>query len=156
MRNTFTPGTTPNTVRAADGKILTVPKGWVLPQMVGWVNDSGDYVEWVYALGERVDWLINRLLELEWVNASNVLVNWDNQVPELARWGQWAADGRFCTSTTALPQQFIDIRALFPRPPEPARPSWQTTEGTGQVNREVKPYRKAPMASQSRGGRRFA
>src|SRR5262249_33920060 len=29
-RNTFTPGPTPNTVRAADGKILTVPEGWVL------------------------------------------------------------------------------------------------------------------------------
>ena len=28
--NTFTPGPTPNTVRATDGKILTVPDGWVL------------------------------------------------------------------------------------------------------------------------------
>jgi hypothetical protein len=28
--NTFTPGPTPNTVRAADGKILTAPEGWVL------------------------------------------------------------------------------------------------------------------------------
>lgn len=27
---TFTPGPTPNTVRAADGKVLTVPDGWVL------------------------------------------------------------------------------------------------------------------------------
>ena len=27
---TFTPGTTPNTVRASDGKILPVPTGWVL------------------------------------------------------------------------------------------------------------------------------
>src|SRR3954453_20216965 len=27
---TFTPGPTPNTVRAADGKILTAPDGWVL------------------------------------------------------------------------------------------------------------------------------
>jgi hypothetical protein len=27
---TFTPGTSPNTVRAADGKVLTVPAGWVL------------------------------------------------------------------------------------------------------------------------------
>ena len=26
----FTPGPTPNTVRAADGKVLTVPDGWVL------------------------------------------------------------------------------------------------------------------------------
>ena len=30
MSNTFTPGPTPNTVRTADGKILTVPAGWVL------------------------------------------------------------------------------------------------------------------------------
>src|SRR6185295_15359678 len=28
--NTFTPGPTPNTVRAADGKVLTVPDGWIL------------------------------------------------------------------------------------------------------------------------------
>jgi hypothetical protein len=28
--NTFTPGTKPNTVRAADGKVLTVPEGWIL------------------------------------------------------------------------------------------------------------------------------
>src|SRR3954447_14612207 len=28
--NTFTPGPTPNTVRAADGKVLTVPDGWTL------------------------------------------------------------------------------------------------------------------------------
>ena len=28
--NTFTPGPAPNTVRAADGKILSVPEGWVL------------------------------------------------------------------------------------------------------------------------------
>jgi hypothetical protein len=28
--NTFTPGPTPNTVRSADGKVLTVPQGWVL------------------------------------------------------------------------------------------------------------------------------
>ena len=27
---TFTPGPTPNTVRSADGKVLTVPEGWVL------------------------------------------------------------------------------------------------------------------------------
>lgn len=27
---TFAPGPTPNTVRAADGKVLTVPEGWVL------------------------------------------------------------------------------------------------------------------------------
>ena len=28
--NSFTPGPTPNTVRAADGKVLTAPQGWVL------------------------------------------------------------------------------------------------------------------------------
>ena len=26
--STFTPGPTPNTVRAADGKVLTAPEGW--------------------------------------------------------------------------------------------------------------------------------
>jgi hypothetical protein len=30
MPNTFTPGPTPNTVRSVDGKVLTVPEGWVL------------------------------------------------------------------------------------------------------------------------------
>jgi hypothetical protein len=30
MSNLFTPGQTPNTVRAADGQILTVPEGWIL------------------------------------------------------------------------------------------------------------------------------
>src|SRR5579859_1644056 len=30
MSHTFTPGPTPNTVRAVDGRILTVPGGWVL------------------------------------------------------------------------------------------------------------------------------
>lgn len=30
MTTTFTPGPTPNTVKAADGKVLTVPDGWVL------------------------------------------------------------------------------------------------------------------------------
>lgn len=28
--NTFTPGPTQNTIRAADGKVLTVPEGWIL------------------------------------------------------------------------------------------------------------------------------
>lgn len=28
--NTFTPGPTPNTVRSADGRVLTAPEGWVL------------------------------------------------------------------------------------------------------------------------------
>ena len=30
MTTTFTPGPTPNTVRAAEGKVLTVPDGWIL------------------------------------------------------------------------------------------------------------------------------
>jgi hypothetical protein len=30
MNTPFTPGPTPNTVRAADGTILTAPDGWVL------------------------------------------------------------------------------------------------------------------------------
>src|SRR3984885_6822894 len=30
MTTTFTPGPTPNTVRAADGRILNGPEGWVL------------------------------------------------------------------------------------------------------------------------------
>src|SRR6516162_4772836 len=30
MANSFTPGPTPNTVRAADGRILTAPEGWGL------------------------------------------------------------------------------------------------------------------------------
>lgn len=28
--NTFSPGPTPNTVRSADGRVLTVPDGWIL------------------------------------------------------------------------------------------------------------------------------
>src|SRR5579862_4366543 len=30
MSNTFSPGPAPNTVRAANGSILTAPEGWVL------------------------------------------------------------------------------------------------------------------------------
>src|SRR6516165_11532340 len=30
MSNVFTPGPTPNTVRAADGTFLTAPEGWIL------------------------------------------------------------------------------------------------------------------------------
>lgn len=30
MTNTYSPGPTPNTVRAADGKVVTVPDGWIL------------------------------------------------------------------------------------------------------------------------------
>src|ERR1019366_5266801 len=50
--NTFTPGPTPNTVRATDGKVLTVPEGWVLlpPGDAGLtrrVKAAGDH--WVVA-----------------------------------------------------------------------------------------------------------
>ncbi len=31
---TFTPGPTPNTVRAADGTVLTAPDGWALLPLV--------------------------------------------------------------------------------------------------------------------------
>src|SRR6516165_1211839 len=30
MSNVFTPGPTPNAVRAADGRVLTAPEGWIL------------------------------------------------------------------------------------------------------------------------------
>jgi hypothetical protein len=30
MSDTFTPGPTPNTVRSADGRVLTAPEGWIL------------------------------------------------------------------------------------------------------------------------------
>ena len=52
MTNTFTPGPTPNTVRAADGKILTAPDGWILllpgdPGLTRRVKSAGDH--WVVA-----------------------------------------------------------------------------------------------------------
>jgi hypothetical protein len=50
--NTFTPGLTPNTVRAADGKILTAPEGWILlppgdAALTRRVKAAGDH--WVVA-----------------------------------------------------------------------------------------------------------
>jgi len=50
--NTFAPGPTPNTVRAADGKVLTVPDGWVLlppgdAALTRRVKAAGDH--WVVA-----------------------------------------------------------------------------------------------------------
>jgi hypothetical protein len=44
----FTPGPTPNTVRAADGKVLTVPEGWLLlppgdAALTRRVKDAGEY-----------------------------------------------------------------------------------------------------------------
>jgi hypothetical protein len=46
--NTFTPGPNPNTVRAADGKILTAPEGWVLlppgdAALTRRVKEAGDH-----------------------------------------------------------------------------------------------------------------
>jgi Uncharacterized conserved protein (DUF2293) len=46
--NTFTPGPTPNTVRSADGKILSAPEGWVLlppgdAALTRRVKAAGDY-----------------------------------------------------------------------------------------------------------------
>jgi hypothetical protein len=50
MNNIFTPGPTPNTVRAADGRVLIVPEGWVhLPPgdaaLTRRVKEAGDH--WV-------------------------------------------------------------------------------------------------------------
>ena len=44
----FTPGPTPNTVRAADGRVLTVPEGWsLLPPgdaaLTRRVKEAGDH-----------------------------------------------------------------------------------------------------------------
>ena len=48
MSNTFTPGPTPNTVRAADGRVLTAPEGWALlppgdAALTRRVKDAGDH-----------------------------------------------------------------------------------------------------------------
>jgi hypothetical protein len=50
MSNIFTPGPTPNTVHAADGRVLTAPDGWVLlppgdAALTRRVKDAGDH--WV-------------------------------------------------------------------------------------------------------------
>jgi hypothetical protein len=50
--HTFTPGPTPNTVRAADGKVLATPEGWVLlppgdAALTRRVKAAGDH--WVVA-----------------------------------------------------------------------------------------------------------
>ena len=50
--NTFTPGPAPNTVRSADGKVLTVPHGWILlppgdAALTRRVKAAGDH--WVVA-----------------------------------------------------------------------------------------------------------
>jgi hypothetical protein len=48
MTNTFTPGPTPNTVRAADGSVNTAPAGWLLlppgdAALTRRVKAAGDY-----------------------------------------------------------------------------------------------------------------
>ena len=50
MTNTFTPGPTPDTVRVTDGKVLTVPEGWILlppgdAALTRRVKEAGDH--WV-------------------------------------------------------------------------------------------------------------
>src|SRR6516162_3827605 len=59
MANSFTPGPTPNTVRAADGRILTAPADWILlppgdAALTRRVKAAGDH--WVVAekKGRRV------------------------------------------------------------------------------------------------------
>jgi hypothetical protein len=124
--------------------------GWVRPGKVGWQNDSRQYVEWVNALGERVDWregyppfrqcnstsaVPQWLLksEVDWVNTGWAVVPWSQ-----VWWFRW-----FASQTYSKPVV------------TPLRPSWQTTEGTGGLDGTVRPYRKPPQASQSRGGRRY-
>src|ERR1019366_391055 len=46
--NTFTPGPKPNTVRAADGRVLTAPDGWILlppgdAALTRRVKEAGDH-----------------------------------------------------------------------------------------------------------------
>jgi hypothetical protein len=48
MSNAFTPGPTPNAVRAADGRILTAPEGWALlppgdAALTRRVKEAGDH-----------------------------------------------------------------------------------------------------------------
>src|ERR1051326_6889086 len=50
MNNTFVPSPTPNTVRAADGRVLTAPEGWILlppgdAALTRRVKEAGDH--WV-------------------------------------------------------------------------------------------------------------
>ena len=52
MTTTFSPGPTPNTVRAADGSILTAPEGWILlppgdAALTRRVKEAGEH--WVVA-----------------------------------------------------------------------------------------------------------
>ena len=55
--NIFTPGPTPNSVRSADGKVLTAPDGWILlppgdAALTRRVKAAGDH--WVVAEIPRV------------------------------------------------------------------------------------------------------
>src|SRR6516225_9674904 len=50
MTNIFSPGPTPNTVRSSDGRVLTVPDGWILlppgdAALTCRVKEAGDH--WV-------------------------------------------------------------------------------------------------------------
>jgi hypothetical protein len=42
MSDTVTPGPTANAVRAADGKVLTVPNGWPSGQRNYWLGIDGE------------------------------------------------------------------------------------------------------------------
>lgn len=57
--NTFTPGPTPNTVRAADGKVITVPDGWVMvppgdPALTRRIKAAGDHFAVAEKKGRKV------------------------------------------------------------------------------------------------------
>lgn len=67
--NTFTPGPTPNTVRAADGKILTVPEGWVLlppgDAVLTWrMKAAGDH--WAMRKKKCINKRINMAWRITW------------------------------------------------------------------------------------------
>lgn len=56
---TFSPGPTPNTVRAADGKVLTVPDHWVLvppgdPALTRRIKAAGDFFAVAEKKGRKV------------------------------------------------------------------------------------------------------
>jgi hypothetical protein len=67
--NIFNPGPTPNTVRAANGKILTAPEGWVLlppcdAALTRQVKAAGDH--WVVQEKKGIDKLINMAWRIIW------------------------------------------------------------------------------------------
>ena len=68
--NTFTPGPAPNTVRAADGRILTAPEGWVLlppgeAALTRGVKADGDH--WAVQEKKGINKLINLAWRITWV-----------------------------------------------------------------------------------------